>query len=99
MLHIINKSPSSSNALANCLRLAADGDAILLIEDGVLAALVNTNLKHLTPATLKKYTFFVLKPDIEARGIIDNILPAIKLIDYDGFVELTLQYHPIQSWS
>ena len=38
MLHIVNKSPSQTATLASCLRLALDGQALLLIEDGVYAA-------------------------------------------------------------
>ena len=38
MLHIVNKSPSQTRTLASCLRLAQDGSAVLLIEDGVYAA-------------------------------------------------------------
>ena len=38
MLHIVNKSHTERNALSSCLRLAQDGHALLLIEDGVIAA-------------------------------------------------------------
>src|SRR5579872_3049093 len=40
MLHIINKSPTESYALASCLRVAKADDVIVLIENGVLAAFV-----------------------------------------------------------
>ena len=42
MLHTINKSPFQNSALENCLRLARDGDVILLLEDGVYAAAPRT---------------------------------------------------------
>ena len=35
MLHIVNKSHRQTTSLASCLRLAQDGHALLLIEDGV----------------------------------------------------------------
>ena len=38
MLHIVNKSPAQTSALASCLRLAKDGQALLLTEDAVYAA-------------------------------------------------------------
>ena len=38
MLHIVNKSPLERNSLDSCLRIAAPGGAVLLIEDGVYAA-------------------------------------------------------------
>ena len=40
MLHIVNKSPTQTNALQSCLRLAKSGHALLLIEDAVYAATV-----------------------------------------------------------
>jgi len=41
LLHLVNKSPFERNALDSCLRLAAPGSSILLIEDRVYAALEN----------------------------------------------------------
>ena len=38
MLHTVNKSPFSSDALNECARFASNGSDILLIEDGVYAA-------------------------------------------------------------
>jgi len=38
MLHIVNKSPFENSSLDSCLRVAAKGAALLLIEDGVYAA-------------------------------------------------------------
>ena len=37
MLHIVNKSHRQTTSLQSCLRLAQDGHALLLIEDGVYA--------------------------------------------------------------
>ena len=43
MLHTVNKSPYEKNSLDTCLRLAKQGSAILLIEDGVYAATGGTS--------------------------------------------------------
>lgn len=96
MLHIINQSPFESNILQSCLRLTKANDAILFIEDGVTAALQKPLLEQ---ATQQKINLYALQPDLEARGLLENISPLIKLIDYAGFVELTTQHHPIQSWT
>ena len=45
MLHTINKSPFEKNSLQTCLRVAPDKSNILLIEDGVYAALKNTDFE------------------------------------------------------
>jgi len=60
MLHLINKSPFERTALDSCLRLAKPGSSILLIEDGVYAALENT-LKKL-PAGWKIFLFMSWVP-------------------------------------
>lgn len=100
MLHIINRSPLSSNALASCLRLAKPGSTILLIEDGVYAALVDNNsgatLLHKTSHALK---FCALTEDLKARGLMNRVLPFVTLVDYNGFVALTEKHSPIQTWS
>ena len=44
MLHTVNKSPFERNALESCLRLAASGSSVLLIEDGVIAALADAGI-------------------------------------------------------
>ena len=99
MLHIINKSPFNSNSLTSCLRVAASNSTILLIEDGVYAALANTSFADLINSALEKHSIYALKADIEARGLNAKIIPTVKIVDYDGFVDLTLTCHPIQSWS
>jgi len=92
MLHIINKSPFTSPVLTECLRFTTPQDVILLIEDGVYAVIDNTIL-----ATTS--TIYALKADIHARGLADKLPASVKVIDYTGFVELTLTHHPIQTWS
>ncbi len=99
MLHIINKSPFISLALKDCLRFAGNTDAILLIEDGVYAALETYMSKHLIPLNLNQLTIYALNEDIYARGLIDRISSKINIIDYPGFVDLTLTNNPIQTWS
>ena len=42
MLHTVNKSPFERDALDSCIRLAKSGSSILLMEDGVVAAMKNT---------------------------------------------------------
>lgn len=93
MLHIVNQSPFTSNSLESCLRVAQSNDVILLIEDAVLA------VGWAELAKPNKFTIYALKSDIEARGLSDKVIAKIKLIDYAEFVELTVQHHPIQTWS
>lgn len=99
MLHTVNKSPFERNALASCLRLAKQGSAILLIEDGVYAALEDTAMSAEIDAHKNHFDFFVLGPDIDARGLSEKpLMDGVNVIDYGGFVDLVAETDSIQSW-
>ena len=89
MLHIINQSKN----IQRCLQSMQKNDVILLIQDGVIAALKNSELMA------SNILCYALEEDVIARGLQDQMSPQIKLINYAQFVELTLQHHPILSWS
>lgn len=95
MLHIINKAPQNP-ALANCLRYGGGQATVLLIEDGVYAAVAATAwVERLLESGRQVH---VLEPDVLARGLSDRIDPRVSRVDYSGFVELCCQHTPIQSW-
>lgn len=98
MLYIVNKSPSDSQALVNCLQRARTGDAVLLIEHAVLA--VCSSQRLLAEAIKAGVAAFALQPDMQARGIeVTRGLDNIQCIDYSGFVELVENNKVIRSWS
>ena len=98
MLHIINQSPSNSNSLESCLKIIDRHDVILFIENAVVATLINTSFTPLLNQVLETNKIYVLEPDLAARGLLDKVIPAIQLINYAEFVELTIKHYPIQSW-
>ena len=98
MLHTVNKSPFDRNSLETCLKHAKKGAAVLLIEDGVYGALKGTTVSKKVEEALKKVSVYALYPDIEARGMQDRALDGIKLIDYNGFVDLVAEHNTVQSW-
>ncbi|MDP6574736.1 MAG: sulfurtransferase complex subunit TusB [Rhodospirillales bacterium] len=99
MLHIVNKSPFERSALDSCLRVAPKGGAILLYEDGVYAACVETTVTDTLKAAAIEYSVFVLGPDLAARGIApDRVIEGIEVVDYGGFVDLVEEHGPVQSW-
>ena len=99
MLHLINKSPFERNALDSCLRLAKAGSSILLIEDGVYAALANASDPEAIAARIEDISFYVLGPDISARGLSDiPLIEGINVVDYEGFVDLVVEQDVAQSW-
>ena len=99
VLHIVNKSPFDRNSLDSCLRLAKADSAILLIEDGIYAARKNSTAADKLQQALGDHPIYALKPDLQARGVkTDSMVDGISLVDYDGFVKLTIEYDKLQSW-
>lgn len=97
MLHIINRSPLSDVALESCLNTAAGGD-ILLIEDAVYAATSGNAFEGKLRAAMGRFKISVLRPDLEARGLLDRVVEGAALVDYAGFVELVAANKTCQSW-
>ena len=54
ILHTVNKSPFERNSLESCLKFATDGAAVLLIEDGIYAALSGSSVEAQVAAALGK---------------------------------------------
>lgn len=80
------------------MRFTQSGDVILLIEDGVIAAIRNTEPALLLETKLNHLSVYALKPDVKARGLLEQVSSTIQLIDYSEFVELTVLHTPIQTW-
>ncbi len=98
MLHIVNKSPFQSNALQSCLRMAQDGHALLLIEDAVYAATTGAETADRMRDACTRLKIYALQPDLDARGVTTRLLDGITLVDYGGFVELTVEHTASNSW-
>ena len=99
MLHLINKSPFERNALDSCLRLAKPGSALLLIEDGVYAALAKTAQAEKITGRMEDFSVYVLGPDVAARGLGDApLIEGVTVVDYEGFVDLVAEHDVTQSW-
>ena len=99
MLHIVNKSPYSSDSLQTCLSMSLEGSDILLIEDGVYACLAKGSVANRITKLMSTCNVYVLTPDLRARGILDEeIIKGTSQVDYDGFVELTSTNDRVQSW-
>lgn len=99
MLHIINKSSAERHALDSCFRLAKSGGAILLIEDGVYAALAKAENADNIAGRMNDFSFYVLGPDVAARGLSElPLIDGITVVDYEGFVDLVTENDVTQSW-
>lgn len=96
MLHIINKSPYDRPALDSVL--ATGEGAILLIEDGVYAAIKGGKEESKIKGAAGKFKFYALNVDLDARGIADRVMDGITVVDYAGFVDLVAENKTCQSW-
>lgn len=94
MLHIVNKTPGP--ALEDCLRFCRADDRLLLIEDGVYAALRQASpIVRLCAAVGE---VLALAPDVDARGLRSRLDPRVRLVDHAGFVQLCCEHSPVHSW-
>jgi len=99
MLHTVNKSVFERNSLDSCISMAKAGSSILLIEDGVVSAVAGTAASDRISKAMESITFYVLGPDLKARGMSeDRIIDGIKVVNYEGYVDLTTEHDNIQSW-
>ena len=99
VLHLVNRSPHASASLGQCLARAGEGDAVLLLEGGVYAALKDSAFAPALQDALGKLAVHVLAPDLAARGVAaEELIEGLALVDYEGFVELSLRHAPVQSW-
>ena len=99
MLHTVNKSPFQTTTLESCLRLAKKGSAVLLIEDAVYGALDGTAVSARVAKRMKELKFYVLGPDIAARGLGEaKLIDGFTVVDYGSFVDLVAEHDATQAW-
>lgn len=95
MLHVLTVSPFKTDLTA-IVRIFAAGDDVLLIQDGVLAAIEGTRgLEFLLQAPISLY---VLEEDIVARGLSAQISTRVTTVGYTDFVALTVRNPQQMTW-
>lgn len=99
ILHTVNKSPFERVNLDSCLAHATAGDAILLIEDAVIAAAKGTSVAARMGDAAKQFKLYAMGPDLQARGIdTANLVDGITVVDYAGFVDLAAENKAVNAW-
>ena len=98
-LHTVNKSPFERSAFISALNHLRPGDALLMMEDGVVGARKASAFAGLLENAAKSCSVYVLGPDLAARGMGENdMIAGAKLVDYGGFVELVTSHDRTQAW-
>jgi len=98
MLHFITKSPFNDTSLQVCLEMCRKGDCVVLLEDAVYAIVSGTEIVNQLSRYSETVTIYAMTADVKARGLSDQVVSDIALINYEMLVELTVSHHPIQSW-
>ena len=83
ILHTINKV----SALSLCSNLIAEGDQVVLLEDGVYIGLQPL-----------PFSAFAIRVDVDARGLSGRLTEQIESIDYSDFVSLCAKADKVCSW-
>lgn len=94
ILHIVNQSPFEKPCLTQCLTNLSDNDGIIFLENGVYSLLS----KHPHAAELSTKTCYVIKADLDARGLDTPKNIPVELVDFNQFVQLCTEYDLVQSW-
>ncbi len=96
ILHTVNKSPYDQETLSHCLDVIRAPAVLLLIENGVYAALnIPTGFTQRLDPGIR---VCALAADVDARGLRARLDPTIEVIDDKAFVDLTITCDKVQSW-
>lgn len=95
MLHTLTQSPWQCD-MATLLRTLREEDDLLLLSDGVTAALQGG--RYLELLLNAPITVHVLKEDVDARGLSGQISSSAVRVGYTDFVALTLKHEAQMRW-
>jgi tRNA 2-thiouridine synthesizing protein B len=95
MLHTLSVSPWHAD-LDAMLRLMKAGDDLLLLSDGVVAAIADGRFLEILQSA--PITIHALQDDIEARGLAGQIADSVVRVDYTDFVRLTAKHEGQLAW-
>ncbi|NIH15706.1 sulfurtransferase complex subunit TusB [Serratia symbiotica] len=96
MLYTLSHSPTQCD-LSALLRLMLEGDALLLMQDGVLAGMAGSTYLELLLFSVP-ISLYALQDDLEARGLVGFFSHKITIIGYNHFIELTEKHHSQMAW-
>jgi tRNA 2-thiouridine synthesizing protein B len=69
------------------------------MEDGVFGGLLSAPCaEELSEKVLAGIEVYALAADVNARGLQEKIRDDILIIDYNGFVQLSIKHNCVQSW-
>jgi len=97
MLHIIEINRVEHQILFK--RIAVD-DSLLWVGNSVLSLAKAADTVRVFNTYLKTQRWYVLEDDLQRRGLLaEEIIAGVTVINYQAFVNLTLEHSVIQSWN
>lgn len=102
MLHLISKI-LCEDILDHCIYIIKEQEnsCLLLYQDAVYFTLQTSKYAHKLQQLSRKHKIYILETDLAARGILGKVLQIknqIENVNYQQFVELTMQHEKIISW-
>ena len=96
-LHTVNKSPFERGSMVTAFAHVSDGDALLMIEDGVFGARKGAAFARTIEGA--RCDIYALGPDLAARGVkTEDLIEGVKVVSYDGFVDLVAGHARVCAW-
>lgn len=95
MLHTLSVSPWHAD-IAAMLRVMDHGDDLLLLSDGVTAAIAGGRFHEILQSA--PITLYVLQDDVDARGLAGQIADSVGRVSYTDFVRLTVKHAGQLAW-
>ena len=95
MLHTLSVSPWHAD-IAAMLRLMEHGDDLVLLSDGVTAAIADGRFLEILQSA--PITLCVLQDDVDARGLAGQIADSVGRVSYNDIVRLTVKHAGQLAW-
>jgi tRNA 2-thiouridine synthesizing protein B len=97
MLHIISKVPLTAPLFDRLGTHASD--SVIVIGDAVITLMRHGEWANYWDAVLANMNVSVLAVDLALRGIGEaDIVSGLNIVDYSGFVDLTVDHSVMHSW-
>lgn len=96
MFHLMMSSPSIAD-MRSIELMFGEGDELLLLQDAVYGALAGSlYFRNIIDGPCSG--LYVLKNDLQARGVLPYVHPKFEIIDYQYFVEMTVKHTKQITW-
>ncbi len=95
MLHIV-----THHRFAVQFERVAQGDTVLFLADSIVFLHKKGRFAEHFLIWSQLYRCYVLQADMLARGLLeDELVAGVQVIDYSGFVDLTVAHKVIKTWN